>query len=132
MKTNRNLLVVVTVLIVCMVVVWFSTSIQGDERTYEIRPQVAVPYGYTPTLDTSRIVDAYERLVQRYMDLTERNLTGISTNVQDIAKRLDSIDAGLTELSLRMSRIEKALGIEKSKSPAGKKPDKKPLPLVED
>ncbi|HDZ69445.1 MAG TPA: hypothetical protein ENH43_03395 [Phycisphaerales bacterium] len=132
MKMNRNLLAVGAGLIICVVVVWFSTSIQGDERTYEIRPQVAVPYGYTPTLDTSRVVDAYERLVQRYMDLTERNLTGISTDVQGIVKRLDSIDARLTELSARMSRIEKALGIEEPKNPSGKKPNKKPLPLVED
>ena len=46
------------------------------------------------------------------MGLTERNLTGIGTGLKGVVKKLDSIDAKLTELSTRMARIERALGIE--------------------
>ena len=56
-------------------------------------------------------------MMDRFMDLTERNLTVINTDIRSITKKLDSIDRKLTELSTRMARIEKALGIEQSKKP---------------
>ena len=115
---SRNLLVVAAGLICCVVLVWLSTSIQGGERTYEVRPQITLPEYRT---DTARAIDAYERLMDRYMGLTERNLTGIGTGLKGVVKKLDSIDAKLTELSTRMARIEKALGIEQLKRPVERK-----------
>jgi len=106
---SRNLLVVAAGLVCCVVLVWLSTSIQGGERTYEVRPQITLPEYRT---DTARAIAAYERLMDRYMGLTERNLAGIGTGLKGVVKKLDSIDAKLTELSTRMARIEKALGIE--------------------
>jgi len=117
MRTNRNLLAVAAGLVGCVVLIWLSTSIQGGERTYEVRPYISVPEYRT---DTARAVDAYERLMERYMDLTEGNLFGIDREVGSIAKKLDSIDNKLTQLSRRMARIEKALGIEQPKPPAKK------------
>jgi len=117
MKTNKNLLAVATGLIACLVVIWFSTSIHG-EKTYEVQPQVTIPEYKT---DAARAIDAYERLMGRYMDLTERNLIGIDTSLQGVVKKLDSIDGKLTKLSTRLARIEKALGIEHPKRPAWKK-----------
>lgn len=51
------------------------------------------------------------------MDLTDRNLAGISTELKAAAKKLDSIEGKLTELSARTARIEKALGIEPTTKP---------------
>lgn len=117
MKTNKNLWVVAAGLVVCVVVVWFSTSIHGRERTYEVRPEIAIPEYRT---DTARAIDAYERLMERYMDMTEcwRNLTGIGMDVKNVAKKLDSIDVKLTDLCTRITRIEKALSIRKSQRSA--------------
>ncbi len=115
---SRNLLVVAAGLICCVVLVWLTTSIQGGERTYEVRPQITLPEYRT---DTARAIDAYERLMDRYMGLTERNLTGFGTGLKGVVKKLDSIDAKLTELSARMARIERVLGIEQSKRPVEKK-----------
>ena len=112
---SRNLLVVAAGLVCCVVLVWLSTSIQGGERTYEVRPQITLPEYRT---DAARAIDAYERLMDRYMGLTERNLTGIGTGLKGVVKKLDSIDAKLTELSTRMARIERVLGIEQLKRPA--------------
>ena len=112
---SRNLLVVAAGLVCCVVVVWLSTSIQGGEKTYEVRPQITLPEYRT---DTARAIDAYERLMDRYMGLTERNLTGIGTGLKGVVKKLDSIDAKLTVLSARMARIERVLGIEQPKRPA--------------
>lgn len=105
---NKNLLVVGAVLIVSVIVIGFAGSIQGGERSYKIRPEITLPEYRT---DTARAIDAYERMMDRFISLTERNLTGINTDVKSIAQELALIDYRLTELSAGMARIEKALGI---------------------
>ena len=59
------------------------------------------------------------------MSLTDNNLSGINTNVEGIGKSLVLIDSKLTELSTRMARIEKALGIKQTKKRVGKTPKSK-------
>ncbi len=123
MKTNRNLLAVAAGLVACVVVVWFSTSIQGGERTYEVHPYITTPEYRT---DAARAIDAYERLMERYMDLTERNLNRLATDIRGISGKLDSIDAGLKDLFAQMTRIEKALGIKEPKRQTQRKPQPEP------
>lgn len=115
-KRNKNLFAVAAVLIV-LIAVCFSTSIQGRERSYELKPRITLPEYKT---DTARVIGAYERMMNRFINLTERNLTGIDREVQGIAGTLDSIDCKLRELSARTARIEKALGIEQPKKPVKK------------
>ena len=113
MKTNKNLLIVAAAVLCCAATAWFATSIQGRERTYEVEPQVTIPEYRT---DAARAIDAYERLMDRLMDLTEKNLDRINTAVFDITKKLDSIDDRLQKLSERIERIENALGIQQPKT----------------
>ena len=108
-KENKNLLVVGTLLIVSLILIGFSSSIQGGKKSYDIEPEITLPEYRT---DTARAIDAYERVMDRFMSLTEKNLTSINTDVKDIAKQLVLIDFKLTELSTRIARIEKSLGIE--------------------
>ncbi len=122
MKVSKNVLAITVVVALCIAVVWFCPSIQGGQRTYEVQPQITVPEYRT---DAARAIDAYERLMERYMDLTERNLSGIGADVKVVAKRLDSIDNKLKELSARITDIEKALGIVQTK-PAAESQLKKP------
>jgi len=98
MKKNKNLLVAAAALVCCITLVWFSASIRGDQKTYELRPQITVPEYKT---DVARIIDAYERLMERYMNLTEGNLTGIGADLNAVTRKLDSMDAKLAELSAR-------------------------------
>ncbi len=72
------------------------------------------------------------------MNLTERNSIRIDLDLKEVIKRLDSINYKLTELSLRIAKIEKTFGIEESKPQAKKKPrpkvpdnkvPKEPLPI---
>jgi hypothetical protein len=124
---NRNFLTVATGVVVCIIVIWLSKSIQGGEKTYEIQPHITMP-GYRA--DAVHAIDAYERLMDRYMGLTERNLDRIETNQGAVLRRLDSIDRKLDELTTKISRIERAIGAGSAK-PAVKKirlpesPDKK-------
>jgi hypothetical protein len=75
--------------------------------------------------DTARAIDAYERLMERYMDLTEMNMVRIGMDVQAFGRKLDSIDSKQVELLTRISRIERALGIEEPTKPVDETPDAK-------
>jgi hypothetical protein len=116
-KEGKNLLSVGVVLIVCLIALGFSASIRGSEVSYKVEPEITLPESRT---DAARAIDAYERVMDRFMDLNEKNLTGISGEVKDISRRLISIDYKLTELSERLARIEKALEIEQCSKPVEK------------
>ena len=114
MKKNKRLLAVAVVVACCVIAVWFSASIHGSQNTYELRPQLTVPEHKT---DIIRVIDAYERLMERYLDLTERNSAMVGEDIRSIAIRLDSIDDKLTDLSTRTERIERALGTKQLTKP---------------
>jgi len=116
-KQNKNLLVIGVVLIVSLIIIGVSSSIQGGEKSYEIKPGITLPEYRT---DTARAIDAYERVMDRFINLTEKNLTDINTDVKSIAKKLVLIDCKLTDISTRMAKIEKALGIQQSPKPVEK------------
>jgi len=109
MGTGRSLLGAVAAIVCCLALAWLSTSIKGSPKKYEVQPWITVPEYRT---EAARAIDAYERLMDRYMDLTERNLFGVSSDIREVAKTLDSIDHRLTQLCARIARIEKTLGIE--------------------
>jgi hypothetical protein len=120
---SKNFLAIAAGLIACVLVIWSTSSIQGGQKTYEIEPRITLPEYRT---DTARAIDAYERLMNRYMGLTERNLIRIEISLENIVKKLDSIDYKLSELSARMVKIEKALVSSESKpSVEGEPQDKK-------
>ena len=106
---KKNLLTITASLAVCGIILWLSALIQGGERTYRVRPEITLPEYRT---DAARAIDAYERMMRRYMNSAERNLSGVNVDVKAALKKLDSIDRKLTGLSARMARIEKALGVE--------------------
>ena len=114
MMTKKFLFAGGAALVCGLVAVCLCPTIKGAEKVYEIQPQVSVS-GYKT--DAGRAIDAYERLMERYMDLTEVNLLAFSSGIKDVGKRLESIDAKLTEVCERLTRIEKALGIGEPEPP---------------
>lgn len=112
MIKNKNFLAAGAVGICCLIIIWFSATTQGNPETYEIQPWISVPQYKS---DTVRVIEAYEQLMERYINTTERNSTRIDRELKLVIKKLDSINDKLTKLSLRISRIEKTLGIEESK-----------------
>ena len=123
MKTNRNILAVFAVIIACSALLWLSKSIQGSQKTYEIQPHLNMPEYKT---DLARVMDAYERLMERYLDLTERNQSMVGADLKYVVTTLDSIDGRLAEFSARIARIETALGIDQPGIPLSPKPDPQP------
>ena len=120
-KENKNLLAVGVFLIVCFIALCFSTSIHGGQE-YEIRPEISLPEYRS---DTGRAIDAYERLMDRFMDMTERNLIGIDKDVKGVSRQLASINSKLSELSMRMANIEKKLTVQRPAKPVKKTPPAK-------
>jgi hypothetical protein len=95
------------VIIFCLVIFFLPTSVGQDRKTYEVPAQV---YGVPAwRSDAAHAVDAYERLMQRYTDLTERTMAGMAADLNGLARRLDAIDAKLTALDTRLARIEQHL-----------------------
>ena len=123
MKTNRNILAVFAVIIACSAILWLSATLQGNQKTYEIHPNLAIPEYKT---DLARVMDAYERLMERYLDLTQQNQSMVGTDLKYVVTTLDSIDGRLAEFSARIARIETALGIEQPKSATNPQPDPQP------
>lgn len=121
MRTCKSLSAGCGVLIICLIVLVMSSLIQGSD--YKVKPEITLPEYRT---DTGRAIDAYERVMDRFMSMTERNFTEIGTDVKGIAKQLVSIDINLKSLSTRMMRIEKALGIDQAEKRAAKPPKGKP------
>ena len=109
MKSNKHLLTATVIIIFSIIFLFAITSIKGNSRTYDVKPQINIPeYGS----DSNRVIDAYERLMERYMDLVEKSISDINEDYKNTNSKLDSIDEKLTNLSTRILRIENALGIE--------------------
>ncbi len=70
--------------------------------------------------DAARAIDAYERLMDRYMDLSEKLVSQMGGDCQTVAAKLDSLDSRIAELSARLAGIEKALGIDPNSVPVSK------------
>ncbi|HEX42741.1 MAG TPA: hypothetical protein ENN81_11885 [Phycisphaerales bacterium] len=117
MNSRRYQVVCIALILLCLVLVLLPRTGEGRNRTvYEVRPEVTVPAYRT---DAARAIDAYENLMQRYMDLNEKTLLTVNTDIRAIAQRLDSIDGALVDLARRFARIEQVLGI----------PPEKPAPV---
>jgi hypothetical protein len=109
MKQNRYLLVMGAVIVVCLIAAAVSTAIPDNGRKYEVDTVVGVPEYKT---DAARAIDAYERLMDRYMNLSEKIFSKMGGDSQAVATKLDSLDSRLADISTRLTRIEKALGID--------------------
>ena len=125
MKTKRNIYILVVGIAALLTVALVYDTVQGSTRSYEISNEITTPEYKT---DTSRVMDAYERLMNRYFDSNERNMDEIKREIKDLTEVMRSIDAEIKELSIRHEKIEKALGIEEPKpaTPADKKEASKP------
>ena len=127
MKQGRNLLAVAAVVVICLAAARLRISVTDlsgvasaktdKNKTYEFEQWITTPEYRT---DAARAIDAYERLSERYADLVESQLV----DCQGIAEKLDSIDAKISDLSTRLGRIEKALGIDPNGNSALSKTDK--------
>jgi hypothetical protein len=105
MNTNKRLFAGACVLLSILAVLFLSVPISGRSRVYEVRPEITLPH--TPTTDAARAIDAYERLMNRYIDLSEQNNAYMNTSLAEIKEKLDLLSVQLLDLSERIEKIEK-------------------------
>lgn len=119
MKTRKNFVILITIAAVCLIITWLTGPLQGRSRN-EIQPEISVPMQQT---DAARAIDAYERVMDRYMDISERSMTALRADIADTNRKLDLI-------IIKIENIERALKIEPSKDPAGKTCPPPPAPAL--
>ncbi|MGE5297122.1 MAG: hypothetical protein ACM3VT_20045 [Solirubrobacterales bacterium] len=128
MTRNYRIYRIVAAIVVCVIVLSLSTSTGRDRGNYEVEAQVySVPLTQS---DATRAINAYERLMERHMDMTERTLTGFTGDLKVLTAKLDAFDAKLTavdaklaQMDQRLARIEKHLGIAPVTAPARPDPN---------
>ena len=103
-KTNIKILLAV---LVCVALLWSLAGAQGS-KTYEIRPKIPEPVFQS---ESARALDAYERVIDRALELNSRQLDSMDLNVRDLSKQLSRVEAKLDRLLNRSVLIEYALGI---------------------
>jgi hypothetical protein len=116
-KSKGALRIAAAVACLCGCIVWFGSGTNAAEKTYEIRPEDTLGSYRT---DSARVMDAYERLMDRYMSLVEGKLTNMGTDAGHVVRKLNSIENKIDNLATRIARIEKALNIPQPKQAAKK------------
>lgn len=92
------------------VLVWFAGSLRGEhEQRYDVRPEISVPEYKT---DAARAIDAYEKMMNRYMDLTESQFKNVAMDNQKTFEKLLEMQTELVQINMRLERIEKSMGLE--------------------
>ncbi|HPC95464.1 MAG TPA: hypothetical protein PLU87_11000 [Sedimentisphaerales bacterium] len=109
MRSSKRTYVAIAAVVIGIVVLVLSTSVGQNRRNYDVEAQVYTTPEYRT--EASRAIDAYERVMERYMDATEQGFAGIAADLGAVATRLESIDARLAKLDERLERIERHLGI---------------------
>ena len=109
MRSNKRTYVAIAAVVIGIIVLALSTSVGQNRRNYDVEAQVYTTPEYRT--DAGRAIDAYERVMERYMDATEQGFAGIAADLGAVAVRLESIDARLAKLDERLERIERHLGI---------------------
>ncbi len=112
MKAKKRILRIglVAVLAVAAIFLLTGQTTTAGEKTYKINAGQHSVRGYTSDVD--RVMESYEKLMNRYMDMVDSNMRGISYDTKKILGNLSSIDKKINTLDERIARIEKALKIE--------------------
>lgn len=92
----------------------------GKRHTYEVRNSITTPQYRS---DAARAIDAYERLMDRYMSLTENNLIAAQADGRDVAHRLTRLESSLERIEQKLDHLTQALQL-------GPVPAPKPAPPV--
>jgi hypothetical protein len=125
---------IAVVIVVCLIVLGLSASTGRERKGYEVEAQVySVPQTES---DAARAINANERLMERYMDMTERSLIDLAADLKVLTVKIDAVDARLAQLDQRLARIEMHLGIvpvparpDPNAPPASKGPRVNPSPV---
>ena len=97
----------------------------GKRHTYEVRNSITTPQYRS---DAARAIDAYERLMDRYMSLTENNLIAAQAEGRDVAYRLTRLESSLERIEQKLDHLTRALQVGPVAAPKSSPPMPKTSP----
>lgn len=106
MISRRTTLLWLAIGILALITMVFGMDSRANRSTYEIRPTVATPQYRS---DAARAIDAYERLMDRYMSLIEQNLITLQADKQNTSQRLIELEKTLSRIEQKVDRLNQAL-----------------------
>ena len=115
MKSKYRLATIAMVVAAVVIICGFSSVIDGSDITYEVGPEV-MPEGYQPNFDASRMLDNYDKIIGRYENMLDTTAGYMGGKLESMEASVMETNARLAEISERLSRIEKKLGIEVEQS----------------
>lgn len=115
MKKKRNIWFMIISVVAGLTAACIYDNVQGSTKTYEIRPEIMTPEYKT---DTTRVMDAYERMMDRYVDSTEKQNCELNAGIKSLSEDIDKIQSQMDLLFTKLEGIEKALGIEPAPRPS--------------
>lgn len=108
-RMNRPAAYIGSFLVICMAAGFFSATLFGGQKRYEIRPEITLPE-YKTEMD--RVIDVYERMIDDYMKVMNDNMAEIRRELINVSKTLNTMDDTMSELSHQLETIQGRLGIE--------------------
>ena len=110
MKINNALLILIALIIVGFIT--FTNA--ADRRSYDVvvEPQKS---------DTVRMIEAYERLSDQYLQLVQTNLVMMAQNDQQIMQKLDKIEQKIDVLTKKIEALEADSSTAKPKTETSEK-----------
>lgn len=111
---RRIVLLSVGIIVLLVSAVWGVETLE-KRSTVEVRPVVRTPQYQS---DAARAISAYERLMERYMSLTEANLIAAQTDNRELALRLARLETSLVRIEHKIDLLSHALNV----SPAAAAP----------
>ena len=114
MLQTRTTLFTVVVALFILVTAMGGPEVLDAQSRVEVRPTVTTPQYQS---DAARAISAYERLMERYMNLTEANLIGMQVENRDMAHRMMQLEATLARIELKIDRLSLALNAAPTPNP---------------
>jgi peptidoglycan hydrolase CwlO-like protein len=97
----NRLFIIIVILTLFVSIVCFAPTAEKN-KTYEIETATMGEY----KTDASRAIEAYERLMDKYMSLNETYLANMSKEISVLSAKVDGINQQLAQISEKLDRIQ--------------------------
>jgi len=118
----NRLFIIIVILTLFISIVCFAPA-AGKNKTYEIETAAVGEY----KTDASRAIEAYERLMDKYMSLNETYLANMSKEISVLSAKVDGMNQQLVQISEKLDRIQEMKSPHLPPPPIPTQPEQPPI-----
>ena len=107
-RLNRPAAYISGLLVICMAAGFFSATLFGGQKRYEIRPEITLPE-YKTEMD--RVIEVYERMIDDHIKVMNDTMAELRGELKNVSKTLNTMEDSMSELSHQLETIQGRLGI---------------------